>query len=204
MITLALDLGTDMGFAIMHDGKLLESGSVNLKQAIIRSCEDGAKWAVLVRHLVAWMYSYPDLKYIAYENVQFTTSSSMSRSWFGALAIVSYISDYYKIQLVGYPIATIKKYATGRGNAIKADMVKAVELNFGKHVDSDDEADAICIGALHNQVKMKYAKKVQVKKIATNLSGIGSYRKLKKAATVRAKVLALRQVLADGQHSSSR
>ena len=203
MITLALDLGTKTGFAVIDSKRLIDSGSIDLSKQVANVDEDGAKWVRFNANLERWktLYCYDQ---IAYENVLFTTSSNMSRAWFGALAILSMFSETNGIPLTPYPIQTIKKYATGRGNAIKADMVKAVELNFGKHVDSDDEADAICIGALHNQVKMKYAKKVQVKKIATNLDGIGSYRKLQKAATVRAKVLALRQVLADGQHSSSR
>ena len=46
----------------------------------------------------------------------------------------------------GVPVGTIKKHATGKGNASKAAMVEAARLMIGTYGDlTEDEADAVCL-----------------------------------------------------------
>ena len=46
----------------------------------------------------------------------------------------------------GIPVGTIKKHATGKGNASKAAMVESARLMIGTDSDlTEDEADAVCL-----------------------------------------------------------
>ena len=45
------------------------------------------------------------------------------------------------------PPATLKKYATGRGNATKADMAVALYKRFGLELDDDNQVDAFWLRA---------------------------------------------------------
>ena len=45
----------------------------------------------------------------------------------------------------GVPVGTIKKFASGKGNASKQQMIEAVEDRFGCIVADDNEADAIAL-----------------------------------------------------------
>lgn len=40
---------------------------------------------------------------------------------------------------------TLKKHATGRGNAGKPDMIAAASKRWGRQIETDDEADALCV-----------------------------------------------------------
>lgn len=46
------------------------------------------------------------------------------------------------------PPASVKKYATGRGNASKVDMVREVTKRFPWFVGGEDEADALVLAAM--------------------------------------------------------
>lgn len=53
----------------------------------------------------------------------------------------------------GIPVATVKRCATGKGNANKQAMVAAFERRVGELPEDDNEADALFIAlALHNEI----------------------------------------------------
>lgn len=56
-------------------------------------------------------------------------------------------AEDHQIEYRGYSSKEIKKFATGKGNASKAQMVKAAEMKFGR-VGDDNEADALWLLAL--------------------------------------------------------
>ena len=49
------------------------------------------------------------------------------------------------IEYRGYSSSEIKKFATGRGNAKKGDMIHAAIHKFGRDVADDNEADALAL-----------------------------------------------------------
>lgn len=58
--------------------------------------------------------------------------------------VIKSFGENYGIEYAGYSPATIKKHATGKGNASKGDMIKAAQEKFrDKFVIDDDEADAL-------------------------------------------------------------
>jgi len=52
--------------------------------------------------------------------------------------------EHHQIPYEGVPVGTIKRHISGKGNASKDEVIKAVgELGF--HVSDDNEADAIAL-----------------------------------------------------------
>ena len=62
----------------------------------------------------------------------------------GFLAILTAWCEQHQIPYQGVPVGTIKKHATGKGNAGKADMIAALRAR-GYPVTDDNEADALAL-----------------------------------------------------------
>ena len=62
------------------------------------------------------------------------------------------------------PPSTLKKYATGRGNAKKVEIVLAVYKQFGKEIKDDNEADAYVLAKVASGYSgTKYQQEIQEK-----------------------------------------
>lgn len=59
------------------------------------------------------------------------------------IAILEQFCEENKIQYRAYSASEIKKFATGKGNASKDDMIQAASSKYGYTGDDDNEADAI-------------------------------------------------------------
>jgi Holliday junction resolvasome RuvABC endonuclease subunit len=69
----------------------------------------------------------------------------------GALATVSSWCEERGIPYEGIPVATIKKHATGKGNAKKDAMMAAASSRWPSvTLEDDNHADALWIGDLAN------------------------------------------------------
>ena len=62
----------------------------------------------------------------------------------GLLATLTAWCEHHQIPYQGVPVGTIKKHATGRGNASKDEMIAAMRA-LGHAVTDDNEADALAI-----------------------------------------------------------
>ena len=62
----------------------------------------------------------------------------------GFLAILTAWCEHHQIPYQGVPVGTIKKHATGRGNASKDEVIAAMRA-LGHAVTDDNEADALAI-----------------------------------------------------------
>ena len=62
----------------------------------------------------------------------------------GFLAIVTSWCEHHQIPYQGVPVGTIKRNATGKGNASKAEVIEAMRQK-GHHPADDNEADALAI-----------------------------------------------------------
>jgi Holliday junction resolvasome RuvABC endonuclease subunit len=54
------------------------------------------------------------------------------------------VREAYAVPYLGVPVATIRRHATGKGNASKDDVIKAVRAR-GHAPKDDNEADALAI-----------------------------------------------------------
>jgi Holliday junction resolvasome RuvABC endonuclease subunit len=166
---LGLDLGTSCGYAycfVNEDNTLkpkIYAGQLDLSAG---PYDSGAIRFIKLRHFLAAIK--PDL--VAFEDVKYTPPSAGFQSvgaiiaraataceWFGALkATMATWCEARNIPSTGIPIGTIKKRATGKGNANKVDVINACNKEFGMDFETegyessgvDNIADAVYVCSL--------------------------------------------------------
>jgi hypothetical protein len=84
------------------------------------------------------------LDMIVYEQVRRHAGTDASHAYGGWLAILSAWCEQKSIAYEGVPVGTIKRYATGKGNADKAAMIAAMRARGFAPTD-DNEADALAL-----------------------------------------------------------
>jgi Holliday junction resolvasome RuvABC endonuclease subunit len=161
--TLALDLGTKCGWAVFDaQGIRLASGTWTLQSDRQRRFEGaGMKWlrlrgylssAVALTGLNLRTHAGPVPLRIVIEEVRRHMGVDAAHAYGGALAVVSAWCEEHGVPYEAFPVGTIKKHATGKGNASKSQMVEAAQKRWpGVELSGDDEADALWIGDLATQ-----------------------------------------------------
>lgn len=149
MKILAFDCASKTGWAFLENGKIVESGTHNLTK--VRGESNGLlflKYRKWYREMI--IQFEPDV--VAYERAHFRGGAATEIGVGLQTRVQEEAEALGKIQL---PIhtAAVKKFATGKGNAGKQDMVDAAELIIGREVGDDNEADAIHLARFaHNEV----------------------------------------------------
>lgn len=140
---LSLDLGTKLGWACRHVDGATRSGAVTFDK------RGGGGHRFL--RLRAWLTNFKNaaggLEAIWYEEINFLgprPSVENARTKFGFEGNLLAWCEHHGIPYYGVHPATIKKYATGKGNAKKPEMVEAMRA-LGYTVTGDDEADALAL-----------------------------------------------------------
>lgn len=141
MILLAIDLGTNTGFCC-GGTKQSVSGVWSLKQN--RFDGGGMRFVKFRGHLNEIHNAY-GLTQVAYEEVRRHIGTDAAHVYGGLQAILTDWCETHKIPYEGVPVGTIKKFATGRGNADKKAMIAAVRSRWGVETDDDNEADAVAL-----------------------------------------------------------
>jgi len=80
---------------------------------------------------------------IVYEEVSFHKSTYAAQIYGGYLAHLTALAEEEDIPYSSVPVTTLKKYATGKGNANKKQMIAAVQKRLKLEPHTSDEADAI-------------------------------------------------------------
>jgi Holliday junction resolvasome RuvABC endonuclease subunit len=149
--TLALDLGAITGYAwtdrVVPD--LENVGHFDLRHrkrgSLLRQADAGALLAQLPQEL---RQISPDV--IVYEIARSRRVNLAAAENYGArLGSVLVWSWNTRIATVGVHSATLKLFATGRGNATKDEMMEAARRAFGWAGRLDDEADALWLLQLY-------------------------------------------------------
>jgi len=141
-VVLALDLGTTTGWAIRgHDG-LITSGTVSLRPGRF----DGGGMRYL--RFRAWLDQLGrdagPITAIHFEEVRRHVGTDAAHVFGGLLATLTAWAETAGIAYQGVPVGTIKRHATGKGNADKSAMMAAARARGFSPTD-DNEADAIAI-----------------------------------------------------------
>lgn len=141
---LALDLGTNLGFAYGKK-EIIKSGSINLKKLALKDQPVPFLIFSALDHIVKDFK--PNL--IVAEIIRCHGSNGLKTAHFyGALLFClkewCYQND---VTLKFAEVMSIKKIFTGNGKASK-DMMKKYAQKLGYHTNSYDEADAIAIWTL--------------------------------------------------------
>ena len=146
--TLSLDLATQTGWAYYANG-LISSGSVGFKLKRLKKQMDGPG----VRFLLfrTWLREQLETvkpSHILYEEVMRWSSGAAARCYCGLLAIMQVECEAKGISYSGVSVGTIKKSATGKGDASKEMMIDAAFEQGFKPTD-DNESDAIHLLLYH-------------------------------------------------------
>ena len=140
MNILALDCGTKTGWA-SFDGGRIESGVQDF--SLKRGESKGIRFLRFNKWLDAMVkLTYPQV--VVYELAHFRGGHA-TEILVGMTTRIEEFCEGNNIEYGSVHSATLKKFATGSGKANKQDMMKAAALEFGRVIDSDDEADALLI-----------------------------------------------------------
>ena len=139
---LALDLGTTTGWALRGYDGLITSGTVSFKPSRF----DGGGMRYL--RFQTWLSEMDRLagpiEAIHYEEVRRHIGTDAAHVFGGLMAVLTAWAEMRGVPYQGVPVGTIKKHATGKGNASKSMMIEAARTKGFSPAD-DNEADAIAI-----------------------------------------------------------
>lgn len=140
---LALDLGTACGWALSTPNKVENPdcmyGTFDLRAG--RFSGGGMRFVRFENEL----NNFRDLvDQVVFEEVRRHRGTDAAHVYGGLLAVMSAWCEKHKIPYEGVPVQKIKSFATGKGNAGKEEVVKAV-MGWGFSPTNDNEADALAL-----------------------------------------------------------
>jgi Holliday junction resolvasome RuvABC endonuclease subunit len=154
---IAIDPGTKCGWAVLDgEGKKVASGVFDLANK--RHEGGGMRYVRARRSFVDLTEAYPDALW-AYEEVRRHRGTDAAHVYGGIVAQLTSVLEEAGRPYTAIPVGTIKRAATGKGNAAKAAVMAAAERKWGSGsaaiptLQSDDEADALwCAECLRREV----------------------------------------------------
>ncbi len=145
---LALDLGTTTGWALRLPDKVITHGFVSFK---CQRFEGGGmrylrfrRWLDEVLAATAFPADSAGFSAVYFEEVRRHLGVDAAHVYGGLLATLTAWCEHHRIAYQGVPVGTIKRHATGKGNASKAEVVAALQAS-GHMVTDDNEADALAV-----------------------------------------------------------
>lgn len=96
------------------------------------------------RWLTEIKQSCDDIDCLHFEEVRRHVSTDAAHAYGGFLATLTAWCEHHQIPYQGVPVGTIKKHATGKGNASKEEMVASAQAR-GHAPTDDNEADALAL-----------------------------------------------------------
>lgn len=145
MRVLAIDPGSTTGWALgsVLDGKPVIGLSGTWNIAPRRGESSGWRYIKFRRYLEEVLAAYPGLKAVVYE-MQHHRGASATEYAIGCVAVIQEFCAQHSLEHASVHSTTLKKFATGHGNAKKPDMMAAGKAKGWKFAD-DNECDALWI-----------------------------------------------------------
>ena len=136
---LALDLGTTTGWALRSADGSISSGTESFKP---HRFEGGGMRYLRFKHWLTEVKQTSDgVDAVYFEEVRRHLGVDAAHAYGGFMAHLTAWCEHHQIPYQGIPVGTIKKHATGRGNASKDEMIAAMKARGHSPAD-DNEADA--------------------------------------------------------------
>ena len=139
---LALDLGQHTGWALAYPHGPITSGT-----ELFRAGRFEGGGMPLLR-FAAWLgelhVKAGPLTRVVFEEVRAHKGTAAAHAYGAFLGQLTAWCELHHVPYQGVPVGTIKKHATGRGNAGKAEVIAAMH-DCGFHPADDNEADALAI-----------------------------------------------------------
>lgn len=145
-VVIGIDPGTACGWAVldMATGDRVASGTWDLSA---RRHEGGGMRFVRARRLVDELLLSYNKVVLVYEEVRRHAGTDAAHVYGGLIATFAATCEEQTVPYTGIPVGTVKKTATGKGNAPKGLMVEAARERWGHplRLADDNEADALWI-----------------------------------------------------------
>ena len=139
---LALDLGTTTGWALHGTDGLITSGKVSFRPG--RFDGGGMRYLRVTNWLTEIDRLSGPVAAIWFEEIRAHRGVDASHVYGGLMATLTAWAELRGVPYAGVPVGTIKRHATGKGNAPKEAMIAAARARGFSPAD-DNEADAIAI-----------------------------------------------------------
>jgi hypothetical protein len=136
---LALDLGTSTGWALRNPDGRIVSGTESFKPGRFEG--GGMRYLRFKRWLTELKGTTEGLGAVYFEEVRRHAGVDAAHVYGGFLATLTAWCEHHKIPHSGVSIGTIKRHATGKGNASKDQMLAAMRAAGLAPVDATDADD---------------------------------------------------------------
>ena len=155
--TIGIDPGTACGWAVLDfEGARLASGAWNLQG---RRYEGGGMRFVRFERLLTELieaYEAFEPVHVAYEEVRRHRGVDAAHVYGGLVATLQRVCELREVPYTGVPVGTVKKVATGKGNANKRAMLNSALIHWKPGIRefdrwTHDEADALWIAETHRR-----------------------------------------------------
>jgi hypothetical protein len=156
LVILALDLGTTSGWALRSANGPVAHGFVSFKSQRFEG--GGMRYLRFGRWLADMLAlsgqqsgsqtgsqtNLTGIGAVYFEEVRRHLGVDAAHVYGGLLATLTAWCEHHQIPYQGVPVGTIKRHATGKGNAGKAEVIAAMKA-LGHPVTDDNEADALAL-----------------------------------------------------------
>jgi len=139
---LALDLGTTTGWALRGSDGHITSGSKSFRSQRFEG--GGMRFLRFKRWLNELLSASNHINAVFFEEVRRHAGVDAAHAYGGFMGHLTAWCEHHNIPYQGVPVGTIKKHATGKGNAGKDDMIAAIRAR-GHTPGDDNEADALAL-----------------------------------------------------------
>ncbi len=139
---LALDLGSTLGWVVRLGDGTITSGTATFRPGRFEG--GGMGWLRFRRWLDGMAASAGPIGSIVFEEVRRHAGTTAAHVYGGFLAHLTAWCESARVPYQGVPVATIKRFATGKGNADKQAVIAAMRARGFSPAD-DNEADAIAL-----------------------------------------------------------
>ncbi len=139
---LALDLGTHTGWALHHRDGSITSGTGHFQPQRFEG--GGMRYLRFRRWLNELLAAAGHINAVYFEEVRRHAGVDAAHAYGGFMGQLTAWCELNQIPYQGVPVGTIKKHATGKGNAGKDEMIAAA-VTRGHAPEDDNEADALAL-----------------------------------------------------------
>lgn len=141
MTLLALDLGTNTGFAVRTNGAIV-SGTVSFKPG---KFDGGGMRLLKFSRWLDEVHASSAFTEVVFEAVRRHLGTDAAHLYGSLMGVLTMWCESKGVPYEGVPVQTIKKFATGKGNADKNLVIACVREKWGFEPKDDNEADALAL-----------------------------------------------------------
>ncbi len=142
LVVLAIDLGTTTGWALKPLDGPIAHGFVGFRPQRFEG--GGMRYLRFKRWLTELKAVAIDIHAVYFEEVRRHGGVDAAHVYGGLMATLTTWCEHHNVPYQGVPVGTIKKHATGKGNAGKDEVIAAMRAK-GHPVTDDNEADALAL-----------------------------------------------------------